>query len=169
MRTENVSTSIRSTPHHRGRIEHHLAERVVVPGFFADALKHVRDPAELHRGRDGHIDDGSGPVAGQIGHLRDLAVGSGDDLAADRPDTGDTEGDVLDGADGRLRHPGNRNPDDVTEAVLAFRGDEEPGTDVRDKSLQAEPQCLAEQGGAADQARQGHAAATRQCGSALGW
>ena len=55
--------------------------------------------------------------------------------------------------------PGNRDPYDVAEAVLALSGDEEPGADVLDEPLQAKAQRRAEQGGGRDQPGQRHAEA----------
>src|SRR5580692_7645559 len=143
--------------HHGGRVEHHLVQPVVVPGLLADPLEYIGDPADLDGRRDRHIDDGPRPVTGKVGHLDYLTVGRDDDLAADRPDAGDPEGDVLDRAEGRLRYPGDRYPDYVAEAVLALAGDEEPGPDVLDEALQAEAERRAEQGGGRYQACQRHA------------
>src|SRR5260370_109147 len=85
-------------------------------------------------------EDSPRPVTRQVSDLDDLAVGRGDDLAADRPEAGDPQGDVLDRATGRLRHAGDLDADNVAEAVLPLTGDEQPGDDILDKSLQAKPE-----------------------------
>ena len=111
--------------------------------------------AHVDGGRDRHVDDRPGPVPRQVGDLDDLAVGRGDDLAADRPDPGDPQGHVLDRPGDLLIHAGDRDTDDVAEAVLPLPGDEQASPDVLDEPLQAKPQRGAEQGGGRDQAGQG--------------
>ena len=87
----------------------------------------LADPVDVHRAWDGDIDDGSGPVPGEVGDLLDRAVREDDDLPVDGAEPGDAQGDVLDGA----RHAGCRSedgdPDHVAEPVLPLGDDEEPG------------------------------------------
>src|SRR6185312_1602584 len=88
-----------------------------------------------------------------------LAVRGDDDLTAHRPDAGHPERDLLDRADRGLRHAGDRDPDDVAEAVLPLPGDEKARADVLDEALQAEPEGGADQRGGRDQSGQRHAEA----------
>src|SRR5439155_25458984 len=120
--------------------------------LLADAPEDLSDVADVDRGRDRNVDDGSRPVPRQVGDLNDLAVRCGDDLAANRAEACDPERDVLDGPGDRLLHARGPDRNDVAEAVLPLPRDEEPGADVLDKSLQAETQGGAEQGGRRDQA-----------------
>src|SRR5215468_3653053 len=145
--------------HHGRPVEHHLAQRVVVVGVIADLLEYLGDPADVDAGRHRYVDHRPGPVPGHVGDLHDLAVRRGDDLAAHRADPGDPQRDVLDRAGDLLRHAGDPNADDVAEAVLPLPGEEEPGADVLDEALQAEPDRGGQQGSGRDERGQLHAEA----------
>ena len=85
------------------------------------------------------------------------AVRHGDDLAVGRAHPGDAQGDVLDGAGGRLAGADDADRDDVAEAVLPLGDDEEPGEHVADDPLGAEAEPDAEHRRRGDQSGHRHA------------
>ncbi len=55
--------------------------------------------------RDGHVDDGAGPILGHVQRFDDLAVGHGVHLTVAGAQLGDAQRDILDGADGGAAVP----------------------------------------------------------------
>lgn len=79
-----------------------------------------------------------GKLFGLVGNRLDLAVWNVVDSAVHVPQCGDTQGDVLDAATKAT------NVDNITDAVLVFKDDEETGNDVADQVLTAKTDGNAE-------------------------
>jgi hypothetical protein len=87
----------------------------------------------------------SAEVLGQVERFHDLAVGHSEHLAVAGPQLGDPQRDVLDRAY-RVIVGGDRQLDQIAEAVLLLGDDEESAQEVLDDALRSETEGSTEDG-----------------------
>ena len=97
----------------------------------------------------GEVDDDARPAHRHVADAQDLAVAHVPERAVDVADVGDADADVLDDAGG------GAEVDDVADAELVLRDDEEAVQHVLDDVLRAEAEARAERGGEQRERRRG--------------
>jgi len=147
--------------HDRRGVKELRVEVGVGVGFAANLTQDLAGVPDVDRQRERHIDHRSGPVPRQVGELDDLAVRSDDHLAVRGADLGHPQGHVLDRADHVARDSRYSDLDQVAEAVLPLRDDEEARQQILDQTLRAEAQCHADDVRRSHESRDRHPEAGR--------